>query len=411
MSARERLEARFIPAGAGNTSLSSGLAVGWYGSSPRARGTPSNQHRIPGTPAVHPRGRGEHRAARSPRGASGPSSPRARGTPHCPRSAIPRQRFIPAGAGNTRRRRSRSQRRSVHPRGRGGTHLVYLAVDEDGRFIPAGAGNSRAARARRSVVPVHPRGRGELMRVAPNADGPVGSSPRARGTHADQRRAAAPRRFIPAGAGNSQEAEHPHGSAPVHPRGRGELGSPASIRSSTVGSSPRARGTLPISPVQDAHPRFIPAGAGNSRAQAAGATTTAVHPRGRGELHCDQGGGGAGDGSSPRARGTRSRARTSRPFPTVHPRGRGELALPQFAEHLTVRFIPAGAGNSQMRKHRELAETVHPRGRGELGGRGGSPISTNGSSPRARGTQHPVRMNAPVPRFIPAGAGNSGRSW
>ena len=130
---------RFIPAGAGNTSPSdpalSAPAVhprgrgehyvrirklgDRYGSSPRARGTPPvpgrcrvNLRFIPAGAgntsvegrniariSVHPRGRGEH----------------------TPRTSNPRchRRFIPAGAGNTRGRQRRRPRRSVPPRGRG----------------------------------------------------------------------------------------------------------------------------------------------------------------------------------------------------------------------------------------------------------------------------------------------------
>ena len=69
---------RFIPVGAGNTA----------------------RRRRPGrTSAVHPRGRGEHKAGGSRIQTTTGSSPRARGTRLDPPGAL--CRFIPAGAGNT----------------------------------------------------------------------------------------------------------------------------------------------------------------------------------------------------------------------------------------------------------------------------------------------------------------------
>jgi len=71
------------------------------------------------------------------------------------------------------------------------------------------------------------------------------------------------------------------------------------------------------------------------------------------------------------------------------------------------RFIPAGAGNTAGPGTVESAPSVHPRGRGEHFGRGVSAASWAGSSPRARGTQHPPTYTQHPDRFIPAGAGNT----
>ena len=51
--------------------------------------------------------------------------------------------------------------------------------------------------------------------------------------------------------------------------------------------------------------------------------------------------------------------------------------------------------------------TVHPRGRGERPPTPSPTSHTPGSSPRARGTLARAPATHPLPRFIPAGAGNA----
>ncbi len=172
---------RFIPAGAGNSVRSGGLAL------PRP---------------VHPRGRGEQNLGVVLRAGHLGSSPRARGTGHLARH-----------------------------------------VDHDVRFIPAGAGNSSSTVTCKPLLSVHPRGRGEQadkawLNVAGN-----GSSPRARGTEEPQNQQGQSKRFIPAGAGNRRGYRREISLLSVHPRGRGEQhGGPPPTNADT-GSSPRARGT------------------------------------------------------------------------------------------------------------------------------------------------------------------------
>jgi hypothetical protein len=259
------LEGRFIPAGAGNT--------------PRRRAL-----RVP--VSVHPRGRGEH--------VSGPwelmrdygSSPRARGTRargHRPTQA---HRFIPAGAGNTHRSQGSRGCAAVHPRGRGehvsagraggavagsfprarGTRQYGGEPYTARRFIPAGAGNTSSRRGRARALAVHPRGRGEHARFERPSKAASGSSPRARGTLPHDILGPAVRRFIPAGAGNTLRAPSVQQRTTVHPRGRGEHTYHSCGVGSRAGSSPRARGTPPGLGGHQVAERFIPAGAGNTRA-------------------------------------------------------------------------------------------------------------------------------------------------
>ncbi len=70
----------------------------------------------------------------------------------------------------------------------------------------------------------------------------------------------------------------------VYPRWRGELGALRCRRVQLFGLSPLARGTQWGSLLAHGHPRFIPAGAGNSLAPACRPQPTPVYPRWRGEL-------------------------------------------------------------------------------------------------------------------------------
>ena len=75
--------------------------------------------------------------------------------------------------------------------------------------------------------------------------GAYGSSPLARGTRARFAARLVAARFIPAGAGNTDEVLRERICAAVHPRWRGEhinhIGTPGAVG----GSSPLARGTQP----------------------------------------------------------------------------------------------------------------------------------------------------------------------
>ena len=210
------------------------------------------------------------------------------------------------------------------PRARG-THRASALPRRSWRFIPAGAGNTGLAVVRHGQPAVHPRGRGEHDAPQPHGERRQGSSPRARGTLEEQDAHVYAERFIPAGAGNTPKSRKNRATRPVHPRGRGEHCTMAQVPTGTLGSSPRARGTL----LRINHPlvrsRFIPAGAGNTLKAARAGIKCPVHPRGRGEHMTTFSAQQRHYGSSPRARGTRIRRRIL---------------------HQRRRFIPAGAGNT-----------------------------------------------------------------
>ncbi len=172
---------------------------------------------------------------------------------------------------------------------------------------------------------VYPRWRGELTNAAHQGVSSSGLSPLARGTRHMPDHMCSNGRFIPAGAGNSRCMTGKPQTGAVYPRWRGELAALFSLKTIKLGLSPLARGTLISLAIINRLTRFIPAGAGNSRARGDSGRACTVYPRWRGEL--------AGMlrsvfdklGLSPLARGTQ---------------GRGDATGSQ------CRFIPAGAGNS-----------------------------------------------------------------
>ena len=91
------------------------------------------------------------------------------------------------------------------------------------------------------------------------------------------------RRFIPAGAGNTQRAERERLMNPVYPRWRGEHELTARAPECSTGLSPLARGTRYQARAPPVMGRFIPAGAGNTRARHFTGPDNAVYPRWRGE--------------------------------------------------------------------------------------------------------------------------------
>ncbi len=437
---------RFIPAHAGNTRRpdaggaaptvhpracgehTSKMAGPWnkHGSSPRMRGTPSRQavpdggcRFIPahagntrarstsaGSAAVHPRACGEHSVLHSSVPWSFGSSPRMRGTRVFGLRDGRRPRFIPAHAGNTAAGACPRAARPVHPRACGEHAIAAVPVrDYDGssprmrgtpfhpapqsacvRFIPAHAGNTRARRPAGPPRAVHPRACGEHSLVSPSDGAIDGSSPRMRGTRARRNRCARVGRFIPAHAGNTRAERATCAGQPVHPRACGEHISNAERTLQNNGSSPRMRGTRGPRPARRMVRRFIPAHAGNTWRPARAISQLSVHPRACGE-HCAI---LADDveaaGSSPRMRGTHQSPKSSQ---------------------CRSRFIPAHAGNTCFWTTRWSTPPVHPRACGEHRLNRVVAHLRHGSSPRMRGTPTCPRALVQNSRFIPAHAGNT----
>ncbi|EMX22609.1 hypothetical protein ECMP0215661_3619 [Escherichia coli MP021566.1] len=117
--------------------------------------------------------------------------------------------------------------------------------------------------------------------------------------------------------------------------------------------------------------------------------TKTVYPRWRGELDSMATVTACPGGLSPLARGTPPLRSSTRSI---------------------SRFIPAGAGNSHHDARATRQGSVYPRWRGELISPGISCSRGRGLSPLARGTRPSPVFRSFRPRFIPAGAGNSGES-
>ncbi len=152
------------------------------------------------------------------------------------------------------------------------------------------------------------------------------------------------------------------------------------------GSSPRVRGTHPLSMMQSWSARFIPACAGNAPRSPCSADSEPVHPRVCGERDYLDWAVRHVSGSSPRVRGTRPR---------------------QAREPIGSRFIPACAGNASSRERRRAKNPVHPRVCGERAAMTVHVVFPYGSSPRVRGTLALCLDRSLRFRFIPACAGNA----
>ena len=215
-----------------------------------------------------------------------------------------RGRFIPAYTGNSGGSTAASCSATVHPRVHGeldrpghgararagssprtrGTRLEPGVEPVELRFIPAYTGNSVSRPSRTHRTPVHPRVHGELGAILLSDDLPLGSSPRTRGTPAEEALGRGVGRFIPAYTGNSSFCARTIVARAVHPRVHGELAQITTAADLLSGSSPRTRGTLHANGREYERRRFIPAYTGNSCRAWSYTTPRPVHPRVHGEL-------------------------------------------------------------------------------------------------------------------------------
>ena len=151
------------------------------------------------------------------------------------------------------------------------------------RFIPAGAGNTAPLKICTKAIAVYPRWRGEHYFCNAQRYSRIGLSPLARGTRCSVNIDGDVTRFIPAGAGNTAADSRAGHHRPVYPRWRGEHQLSDVSLAWRHGLSPLARGTPVHIRFLVARSRFIPAGAGNTDQIPVPQSTPSVYPRWRGE--------------------------------------------------------------------------------------------------------------------------------
>ena len=247
-----------------------------------------------------------------------------------------------------------------------GTLVPHVSLSPRRRFIPASAGNTCGQPERAKNEPVHPRVCGEHLRKKPSELSSIGSSPRLRGTPVKYRVELHVNRFIPASAGNTASWGISGPMSAVHPLVCGEHLS-LSWRGRLInGSSPRLRGTLLTDIFSRSLNRFIPASAGNTLLLQPHCFPLVVHPRVCGEHFASAFAASVYGGSSPRLRGTQ---------------------LPRRHIPLRQRFIPASAGNTVSNELWNSPAPVHPRVCGEHHHQAMWIRVSFGSSPRLRGTR------------------------
>ena len=335
----------------------------------------------------HPRAGGEHGTSFSSVSPRSGSSPRRRGTPVEQRAEWLECRIIPAQAGNTgdTAARSVSPRSGSSPRRRGTPTRTGCSTDIC-RIIPAQAGNTPPPDRSSTPRPDHPRAGGEHRYGVPRHAAAVGSSPRRRGTQPITCAVSEFLRIIPAQAGNTTQYGTLGGGNQDHPRAGGEHEVTLTQQEIKAGSSPRRRGTRRSAMRSRWRRRIIPAQAGNTAWRPRPRPPRADHPRAGGEHASNSRIGSLKNGSSPRRRGTLGRV--------------GQ-------QKSNRRIIPAQAGNTCRRWCIAVSRSDHTRAGGEHPNCSLRSGTAAGSSPRRRGTPCPEKRHPDPNRIIPAQAGNT----
>ena len=193
-------------------------------------------------------------------------------------------------------------------------------------------------------------------------------------------------RNIPAYAGKTAKWEGDKKPIQEHPRVCGENADNVVMPVFNAGTSPRARGKRPKAHRGRLVGRNIPACAGKTSWKPGVSWTFKEHPRVRGENRSKPCISLSPGGTSPRARGKHRRAYLAK---------KGE------------RNIPACAGKTSMVGVSGAWVTEHPRVRGENRPEHMATVTSEGTSPRARGKRIFLRRRLTVIRNIPACAGKT----
>ena len=198
----------------------------------------------------------------------------------------------------------RSARIGSSPHVRGARTLVDLDFFKAG-IIPACAGSTRRTASIQCAVWDHPRMHGEHPLQLFGSKLCLGSSPHARGALRAFGYLWGGSGIIPACAGSTLPQCAHSRARRDHPRMRGEHSAPRLPLSVTLGSSPHARGALPLAEPLLPHCGIIPACAGSTSDRRKWWPQCRDHPRMRGEHEALFPSRSRPQGSSPHARGAR----------------------------------------------------------------------------------------------------------
>ena len=230
------------------------------------------------------------------------SSPLARGLRQAGHGPGARPRIIPARAGFTSGFPVGSGGVRDHPRSRGvyrlelgergeitgssplarGLHAEFGGVVPRLRIIPARAGFTTAPTRTSVSGPDHPRSRGVYGPVPVEAPPLQGSSPLARGLHHHALPFVIIDRIIPARAGFTMSINSYGAPLSDHPRSRGVYAKLYLNSLYGKGSSPLARGLRALTSMSATTSRIIPARAGFTFHECDGLFVGEDHPRSRG---------------------------------------------------------------------------------------------------------------------------------
>ena len=269
------------PRGRGGAQIEADAARTAEGLSPRTRGSRLQRQQAGGDHGPIPADAGEP-PVRIARAGLGWAYPRGRGGAGVTRQFCMRLRAYPRGRGGAvMTPLCRRGPLGLSPRTRGSLEEGVSEITDKGP-IPADAGEPHLQAHQSPRCWAYPRGRGGAYVAKSNAKSCTGLSPRTRGSRqpgADEHLGAGP---IPADAGEPQRFATSTGPDGAYPRGRGGANLGRGVKYSYKGLSPRTRGSPQEKHRRDEQGGPIPADAGEPRALATLLPAPGAYPRGRG---------------------------------------------------------------------------------------------------------------------------------
>ena len=293
--------------------------------------------------------------------------------------------------------------RGLSPRVRGSlVHGYPGRVDR--RSIPASAGQPIFMASSNTASGVYPRECGAAWAPVWLTGWKSGLSPRVRGSHEATKCAVGVLRSIPASAGQPLPSLFVAMARAVYPRECGAAGRSQILSASSMGLSPRVRGSRWAAEPELVRMGSIPASAGQPTPSGTSRFLQRVYPRECGAAENAPGDGGSLIGLS-RECGAARRATTAPATPSgLSPRVRGSHRL-AVNDKRRPGSIPASAGQPADGNHARNTDAVYPRECGAAYHFLMITLTPRGLSPRVRGSRKEA-VACDEPRgSIPASAG------